>query len=167
MKMSFLMGRAVAASLLLATAAGPVAAQRQGDQGVGVMLGNPSGFSYKIFLDERFGLDAALGVAQGEPDAHVTLLIHDFDILKRSPAFRDFNGDSALYVGFGPRSLFDDDDTEFGLRVVAGMSMFPSASPWEFFGELAPVLRLTPNSGTDFDFAVGLRYYFPAIRPRS
>jgi len=162
------MKRIVLASVLILSAFGGRAqAQRQGDQGVGIMLGNPSGFSYKMFLDEQIGIDAALGINQGEPDAHITFLFHDFDILKRTPAFQNANGDIPLYLGVGPRALFDEDDTEFGIRLVAGMSFFPNDTPWEFFGELAPVIRLTPETGGDFDIAVGLRYYISAVRPRT
>ena len=154
------------ALLVVASAVSVRAAEHAGDQGVGIMVGNPSGFSYKYFLDNNVGIDGAFGVDQGDADAHVTLLYHDFDVWKRTPAFQNVNGDMPLYFGVGPRALFAH-DTEFGLRFVVGTSFFPANTPWEIFGELAPVLRFTPSTGGDFDFAVGLRYYIPAIRPRS
>ncbi len=168
MNANSLIRRAALLSLALVTVSGGIAqaADRQGDQGIGIMIGNPSGLSYNYFIDSKISLDGAFGIDQGEPDAHLTLLIHDFDILKQTPAFRDLDGDAALYFGLGPRALFAD-DTEVGLRFVAGISFFPRATPWEIFGEVAPVLRMTPNSGGDLDFGIGLRYYIPAIRPRS
>jgi len=161
------MKKSLLTALLVVAAAAPLhATDRAGDQGVGVMIGNPSGLSYKMFLDNRIAIDGAFGVDQGRADAHVTLLYHDFDVWKRSPAFQNVDGDMPLYFGVGPRALFDH-DTEFGLRFVVGTSFFPANTPWEIFGVLAPVLRFTPDSGADFDFAVGVRYYIPAIRPRS
>lgn len=144
-------------------------ADRRGDQGIGVMVGNPTGFSYKIFLDERIGVDAAFGVAQSELDTHVTLLFHDYNLLGRSPSFANVTsrGDLPLYLGIGPRALFEDDDTEIGIRLPVGISYFPHRTPWESFIEIAPVVRLTPETGMDLDFAIGVRHYFPAIRPRS
>lgn len=147
----------------------PAFAQRTGDQGIGVMLGNPSGFSYKMFVNERVGVDAAFGVDQGELDTHVTVLFHDFDFLRRSPSFNGItaSGDAPVYFGIGPRILFADDDAEFGIRLPVGLSYFPHQTPWEAFFEIAPVVRLTPDAGLDLDAALGVRYYFPAIRPRA
>ena len=39
----------------------------------------------------------------------------------------------------------------------------PTNTDWEFFGEFAPVLRVTPDVGINADFALGVRYYFRAI----
>jgi hypothetical protein len=161
--------RVAAAILAAALFVAPARADHAGDQGVGVMLGNPTGLSYKIFLDDQIGIDAAFGVDQGDLDTHVTLLIHDWNLMRRSPNFADItrNGDLPVYFGIGPRLLFADDDTEVGLRLPLGASYFPHGTPWETFIELAPVIRLAPSTGLDLDFSLGVRYYFPAIRPRS
>lgn len=158
----------IALAVLFAVAASPALADRRGDQGVGVMVGNPTGFSYKIFLDNRMAVDAAFGVNQGELDTHVTLLIHDFNLLSRSPSFEPLtrDGDVPVYFGIGPRLLFEH-DTEFGIRLPVGISYLPHQTPWEAFFEVAPVIRLSPSTGLDLDFGLGVRYYFPAIRPRS
>jgi hypothetical protein len=159
----------VLASLLVFS---PAYAIRRGDQGVGVMIGNPSGFSYKMWLDEGVAIDAAAGVDQGEFDLHTTFLIHNFDTAKgwakTSSVFKSIleDGDLPWYFGAGPRVLFED-KTEFGVRFPVGFSFLPHDSPWETFAEFAPILRFTPDVGIDADFGIGLRYYFPAIRPRN
>ena len=145
-------------------------AARRGDQGVGVLLGNPSGLTYKMWVDEKVAIDGAVGVAQSEFDVHATLLIHNFNWAKNIKdnlikGITD-SGDFPLYFGVGPRVLFDD-KTELGVRFPLGLAFMPHQSQWEFFGELAPVLRLTPSTGIDTDYSIGLRYYFPAIRARS
>jgi hypothetical protein len=76
------------------------------------------------------------------------------------------SGEFPFYFGFGARSLFED-KTEVGVRFPLGLAFLPHETPWEFFGEFVPVLRLTPDTGINADFAVGVRYYFPAVRPRS
>lgn len=147
-------------------------AARRGDQGIGVMVGNPSGFSYKFWLDESFGIDGAAGIDQGEFDLHTTFLYHNFDTARNwaqtSSFFRSItqNGDFPWYVGAGPRILFED-KSEFGIRFPVGVSFLPHNTPWETFLEFAPVWRFTPDMGVDADLALGVRYYFPAIRPRS
>lgn len=160
--------RVAAAALILGLAASTARAERWGDQGVGVMVGNPTGFSYKVFVDERLAVDAAFGVDQHQLDAHATLLFHDFNLVRQSPSLSSLtaNADIPVYIGIGPRLLFDN-DTELGIRLPVGFSIFPHRTPWEIFTELAPVIRLTPESGVDFDFSIGVRYYIAAIRPRS
>jgi hypothetical protein len=145
-------------------AANPAAADRGGDQGFGIMLGIPSGLTGKFWFDDTFALDAALGIASGELDVHMDLLYHDFNLLPRLGL--DTSGaPTALYFGIGPRMIFEDDE-ELGIRLPVGISLFPNQTEWEFFGEFAPVIRLTPDTGLDGDFAVGARFYFSAVRPR-
>ncbi len=170
MKLNF-RTKMILAGLVLACAT-PVRAERRGDQGVGVMIGNPSGFSYKMWLDEAVGIDGAVGIDQGEFDLHATFLYHNFETAKKwaatSSVFRSIteDGDLPWYIGAGPRVLFED-KTEYGIRLPIGVSFLPHNSEWETFAEFAPVLRLAPDTGIDGDFAIGVRYYFPAIRPRN
>ena len=155
-------------ALMLATA--PVFADRAGDQGVGLMLGNPSGFTYKFWLDNNMAIDGGAGVDNSALDLQATFLWHNFSWANK---FQDSfiknitdNGDFPFYIGVGPRILFKD-NTEFGVRVPFGLSFLPHNTTWEFYGELAPVVRFTPDTGMNFDFGVGARYYFPAVRPRA
>lgn len=163
--------RWIGGMLLLALAV-PAWAQRQGNQGYGVMVGNPSGLSGKYWLDETFAMDGAVGVAQGEFDVHLTMLVHSFRWYDRMPGIKKSlnglisRGELPFFFGVGPRLLFEDKE-EFGIRVPVGLSYLPNESQWEIFGEIAPVIRLTPDGGVDGDFALGVRYYFEAIRPRS
>jgi hypothetical protein len=136
-----------------------------GDQGYGIMLGNPSGLSAKFWFSNQIAIDGALGVDRGELDAHVTFLYHDHSLLQQWNIPEPTNTDMSLYVGAGPRFLFADND-EFGIRFPVGVTFFPRSTPWEFFAELAPVLRLTPDTGFNGDFGIGARYYFDTIRPR-
>ncbi len=153
---------------LLVTLILPVHADHSGDQGIGLMLGNPSGASYKVWLNNIAAIDAAVGVAQGDFDIHATLLWHNFTWAKgindRLIKGITDSGDFPFYFGVGPRVLFQG-NTEVGLRFPVGLSYLPNKTDWEFFTEVAPVLRFTPDTGIDADFAIGARYYFPAVRP--
>ena len=144
---------------------------RGGDQGLGVMIGNPSGLTWKMWLDDAVAVDAAAGIARSEFDLHTTLLWHNFDWANRMAANSEFfsrvtaGGELPIYFGIGPRALFEH-KTEFGIRFPVGVAYIPDNAKWEFFGEVAPVVRLTPDTGFNGDFAIGARYYFPAIRSR-
>lgn len=144
--------------------------ERRGDQGVGIVVGAPSGLTWKMWLDERIGLDVTAGVRDSELDLHANLLWHNFAWLRRSndKLLKDIaeRGELPYYFGFGPRVLLED-KTEFGVRLPVGLAFLPHDTHWEFLGEFAPILRLTPDTGFNADFLVGVRYYFKAIRPRS
>ncbi len=141
-------------------------AMNAGDQGYGIMVGNPSGLSGKMWFNDRVALDGAFGVDQSKLDAHVSLLFHDFELLKSLNIQQSSSRlQVPVYMGVGPRILFAD-KAEFGIRTPLGISFFPERTEWEVFTELAPVIRLSPSVGLDFDFALGCRYYFWAIRPK-
>lgn len=159
---------AVLAVFMMAVSSTGWTASREGDQGYGVVLGNPTGITGKFWLDDIWALDGAVGVARSEFDVHATLLHHIFGWEK---GLRDGEGlhskaEFPVYVGIGPRVLFED-DTELGVRFPFGLSFLPHASPWEVFLEFVPVLRLTPNAGFNGDFGLGFRYYFQSYKPRS
>jgi len=144
-------------------------AERAGDQGFGVELGRPTALTGKIWLDNQWALEGVLGVASSELDVHLVLLYHDFGMIRNSKSASQFfdgllkNGEVPVYFGVGPRVLFED-KSEVGLRFPVGLGFMPAKSPWEFFAEFAPILRLTPSVGFNGDFGLGVRYYFKAIR---
>jgi hypothetical protein len=144
--------------------------ERTGNQGFGVMLGNPTGVSAKYWINEGIALDGAFGVARGEFDVHADLLFHLFHwseeavFLPKWVKDADYARELPFYFGMGPRLLFADDN-EFGIRFPFGFSYLPHTQPWEVFFEVAPVVRTTPDFGFNGDIAIGARYYFAAIRP--
>lgn len=137
-----------------------------GDQGYGLIIGNPIGLSGKVWFSDRVAMDGAVGINQGDFGVHFSFLFHDFDVLRRMRINQNPDLETPVYFGVGPRLIFSDND-EFGIRLPVGVSLLPKGTPWEFFVELAPVLRMTPDTGLDGDFALGARYYFDAIRPRN
>jgi len=147
------------------------AAERRGDQGFGVMLGRPTAVTAKVWMDNNWTLEGAVGVASSDLDIHADILYHDFSLIRNSSSLSQIfggmldHGEVPVYIGAGPKVLFHD-DTEIGIRIPLGLSYFPNQSPWEFFMELAPVVRLAPSGGMNADYGIGARYYFEAIRPR-
>ena len=142
-----------------------------GDQGYGVMLGNPSGVSAKFWFKNDWAVDGAVGIARGEFDIHASLLKHDYDWTETTGGFgRMFSGlttsgDLPFYFGVGPRLLFEH-NKEFGIRFPVGVSYIRKAQLWDVFVEFAPVVRITPDFGFNGDYAIGIRYYFEAIKPK-
>ena len=137
-------------------AAGLAVAQDQGT-GVGIIVGEPLGLSLKTWVDRDEAVDGGIGYSiEGDPSwqVHIDYLLHDFSV----PDRLGFMG--ALYAGLGARINFSENkDNIFGVRVPFGVSFF--LPHCDLFVELAPILDVAPEFGSEFNGGVGLRYFFP------
>ncbi len=121
--------------------------------GVGVMAGDPTGLTAKYRFDATNAVD--LGIGLDDFSVHADYLWHDWSLFPQSPQTRP-----AAYYGFGAGLIDRKHDSILMARALAGVSLFFTSQPFELFAELAPVLKLTGDSGLDLDAAVGVRYYF-------
>jgi len=146
--------RLILLSVALAAAVPAVAADTP-KLGVGAVLGVPFGVTAKYALDSVYAVQSHLGVSDGDFTMNADLLRNFDKILPRKvPGTR-----IPLYAGLGLK-VKSERETFVGIRFVGGVSMFHSTKPYEFFAEVAPVLRLAPNVDGAFDGAVGFRRYF-------
>ncbi len=145
------------AVLAVALSAGTGWAQKAGDLGAGVILGNPTGGSAKYWLSGTQALDAGLGFS-GDFAVHADYLWHAWDVLPKPR-----QGRLPAYLGLGGR-VEAGDDAQFGIRTVGGLAYWLPRHPIEIFLEVVPVFRLAPSTGVDLDAGIGLRYYF--TKPR-
>ena len=142
----------LALACVLAFAA-PSRAQKAGDLGAGVILGNPTGLTGKVWLNGTQAVDAGLGFSTNLA-LYGDYLWHGWNVLPQ-PA----QGKLPVYLGLGAqvRTL---DDAEFGIRTVAGIAYWLPNNPVELFFEVVPVFRLTPGTSIGLDAGLGLRYYW-------
>ena len=137
----------------LAALSAPAKAQKGGDTGVGVVLGAPSGLTGKLWIDDKQAIDAGLGW-NSELEVYADYLWHAWDVVPQPP-----EGKLPVYLGLGAQArMFND--TEFGIRTVAGIAYWLPRHPVEIFAEIVPVFHLTRNTGVGVDGAIGVRYYF-------
>lgn len=120
---------------------------------VGAVLGDPTGGTLKLWLDDALALDAGVGYS-GDATFWGGLLWHDWRLLPQ-PA----KGRLGLYLGAGPR-LEAARDAEFGVRTIGGLSWRLPEHSLEFFAEAGPVFRLTQGGGVGADGGVGVRLAF-------
>lgn len=144
--------RLTALAVALTVAAAPAAAQRARELGVGVIAGDPTGGTAKLWLDPTTAVDAGVGFS-GDTALWATLLVHAWDLLPQPK-----EGRLAAYLGAGPR-VETARDAEFGVRTVVGASWRLSKHPLELFVEGGPVFRMTPRGGVGADAGLGLRAY--------
>ena len=127
------------------------------EYGVGLMLGNPTGFSGKYWLDDTTAIDGGLAYSFGK---HTDLSIHSDYLLHNKSAFyfQDVHA-LDLYYGLGGRIEFGD-SVELGIRVPVGLAHRFTEQPVDIFGEIAPILDFIGTTGVELHIAVGARYYF-------
>jgi len=123
--------------------------------GLGIIVGEPTGLSAKLWTTEHTALDAALAwsfAGDGFLRLHSDLLWHKhyFEVEK---------GQLPVYFGVGAKLVFAS-DLELGIRIPIGISYQFESGPFEVFLELVPVLNLLPKTRIDFDGGIGARYYF-------
>ena len=128
------------------------------DLGVGIILGDPSGFSAKFWTSESNAIDLAVGYSFIGPSEgvgiHVDYLYHVDNLIKSKEVL-------VVYYGYGLRiRILDDHSNIFGVRGVGGILWYPQDIPIDVFFEVAPSFRLLPNADLDISFGLGSRYYF-------
>lgn len=140
-------------SVAAAAAAAVAAHAAPKELGVGVVAGDPTGGTAKLWLDDRVALDAGVGFSGGAA-FWADALWHDYALLPQPS-----EGKLGLYLGAGPR-VETSHDGEFGIRTIGGLSWRLDKSPLEIFAEAGPVFRMTNGGGVDADGGVGVRLYF-------
>ena len=126
--------------------------------GLGVMIGEPTGFSGKYWLNETnavdFGMAYSFVRSHSALSLHADYLYHSFDIIKS-------NYRMPVYFGYGVRlRLVNKDDNALGARGVIGINWLSNETPFDVFLEVAPVFNLFPSTSLNLDAAIGARYFF-------
>ncbi len=145
----------------------PIAAQDHGF-GLGIILGEPTGLSVKLWTSKINAFDFGLGVGLGGDRLkykgdyneggrihfHMDYLWHSFNAISSTERF-------PLYYGIGGRfNTSGGYEDSFGIRGVFGIAWFPHNTPIDVFFELVPVFQVTPLTGLGIDAGLGLRYFF-------
>ena len=148
---------AVLVLTLLALSAYDLRAQNKGT-GLGVILGEPTGISFKHWLSGATAVDAGLAWSFAADDVHfhMTYLIHAFDWIKSRD---EFGSRLNFYYGVGGRARFDK-DSRAGGRGVIGLVYFFKGAPLDAFLEIAPIMDMVPETDFDLNGGIGIRYFF-------
>ena len=133
------------------------AADRPGGLGLGVVVGDPTGFTGKYWMTPVHALDFGIGGDEGDFQLYGDYLWHGWRAFPQPS-----RGQLAAYLGLGA-GVQTAHDTILNLRTVAGVSYWFDTYPVEVFFELVPTFRITPDSGGELNAGLGLRYYFKAF----
>lgn len=129
---------------------------RDGNIGLGLIFGEPTGLSAKLWTGKTTAFDAGAAwsfVSGGYFQVHGDFLFHDFNIFKVD------KGKMALYYGFGGRVKMAD-VTIISVRVPIGISYQFEKTAIELFLEIVPMLDIVPATEVGIGGGAGFRYYF-------
>lgn len=126
--------------------------------GVGFILGQPTGLSFKVPTGGGHAIDGGLSWSDGDGDASTFHVHVDYLFQKRNVIALEKGPGIHLHYGFGLR-LRDHADTHCGLRFPVGLNYTFARTPIEIFFEFAPVFDLAPATRLDANAGVGVRFY--------
>ena len=131
------------------------------DIGIGVILGEPTGISGKMWWDENIAFDGGLAWSLVDDtclNIHADMLWHNWDVLVDAFEVED-SGKLPLYYGIGGR-LRAGDDTKLGARFVIGASYIFEHAPFDIFLEIVPIMNIVPKTEVDINASLGGRFWF-------
>lgn len=147
--------------IFIALVFGSVQGFAQKEFAVGLVLGNPTGLSGRMSIESDRSVDLALASSSGARHWHV----HGTYLFENIKTFQTELEPLNVFYGIGARMTSFENDrkqdkTSLGVRLALGLKMNLPTPQSEVFGEVAPVLDLTPDIEVDFDVGIGFRFRF-------
>jgi hypothetical protein len=125
--------------------------------GLGVILGEPTGLSGKIWLGPKTAFDfaAAWSFTDDEAlDLHFDHIWHDYDHIDVD------QGRFALFYGIGARAKMEEDDARLSVRIPLGIVYLVEDAPLDVFLKVAPMLDIAPETDVSLAAGLGVRFFF-------
>lgn len=150
------MGRRILLISLMGLLACTTAQAQDEGFGLGIILGEPTGISGKLWIEDNKAFDGAIAWSFEDETAvhlHTDLLFHSGNVVRVEM--------SKLlgYYGIGGRIKFEN-KTKVGIRVPLGFNYLPTKTPIDVFLEIVPLLDLAPSTKFNLNAAIGIRYFF-------
>ncbi|HAP70841.1 MAG TPA: hypothetical protein DCQ41_00120 [Cryomorphaceae bacterium] len=154
--------------LLIIAFLGTLAAEAQefkGHYGVGLAIGEPSGFSIKKFINNGEAFQYTLGYSTVKDQEGVNIgadfLLHNYDFITAE------KGKIPFYYGAGIHlRSYNDMGNQVYARVPLGLAYEVSDLPLDIFFEFAPGIAVIPQPSLVTNFALGGRFYFDFNKAR-
>ncbi len=130
-----------------------------GNFGLGIIIGEPTGVSAKLWIGDNHALDAAVAWSFIGNDQDIILHIHADYLYHTFNIFNVEKGRLPLYYGIGARIKFQD-RSRVGVRVPVGLEYIFRGNYVDLFLEVVPLFDLTPETEFGINSAIGIRYFF-------
>ena len=135
--------------------------------GLGVIIGEPTGISAKLWLSNTNAL--AFGLGWSVEGYRFDGFDSDYDRVTRTHIHVDYlwhsfsaiNSNFPLYYGIGGRiNTGPEYSGTFAVRGVIGIEWLPRSTPLDIFIEAVPTLQLISSTGLGIDAGIGARFFF-------
>jgi len=148
--------------LIMVCATVLVTEARSQDRGIGagVIVGDPTGISMKIWTTTDNALQFAVAWRSRDPFLGTRVsfsgdyLWHSFDAIRSSHRFPVYYGVGGVIASGGAA------DPALGVRGVLGIDWLSRQSPFDVFIQVVPVLVLAPSTDVELGAGIGARYFF-------
>lgn len=141
----------------------PVAGTCSQRVGLGIIAGEPTGISVKVWSSGTTAVAGAAGWSLRKGDwlyMHGDYLVHRYEL--DAP---ELDGSMPYYFGLGGRVLLREGaDSRVGIRVPLGIDYVSDSGRFDVFFEIAPILDIVPETSFAFSGGAGIRFYFQALR---
>ena len=131
----------------------------KGHYGIGLALGEPSGFSIKKFNNNNEAFQYTLGYSAVKGQEGINIgadyLLHNYDFITTE------KGRIPFYYGGGIHlKSYNDAGNQLYARVPLGVAYEAVEFPIDVFFEFAPGVAVLPSPTLVTNFAIGARFYF-------
>jgi len=137
----------------------------KGQYGIGLALGEPSGFSIKKFNNNSEAFQYTLGYSTIEGREGINIgadfLLHNYDFITAEKGMIPF------YYGVGIHlTSYNNAGNQIYARVPLGLAYEVTDLPLDIFFEFAPGIAVIPEPSLVTNFAIGGRFYFDLNKAR-
>jgi hypothetical protein len=130
---------------------------QQNGFGLGVVLGDPTGISAKMWSTDNTALDFGLGYSFTSNnslfDFYADYVFHNSEWIQAEENF-------IVYYGPGARLQLHESQSRLGVRGVIGILWLPRNTNFDLFIEAAPILDIIPGTHVSINLGIGFRYFF-------
>ena len=122
--------------------------------GIGIILGEPTGLSAKLWTGSNNAFDFGVAWSFGD-NGHMLL---QADYVWHSGLSSTSSGKFALYYGIGGRIIFSD-KPDVGVRIPIGLDYVFSSAPIDIFVEVVPIMDFIPSTDFELNGGIGIRFW--------
>ena len=126
----------------------------QGNFGLGIQFGEPTGLSAKLWTGSNNAFDFGVAWSFGD-NGHMLL---QADYVWHSGLSSTSSGKFALYYGIGGRIIFSD-KPDVGVRIPIGLDYVFSSAPIDIFVEVVPIMDFIPSTDFELNGGIGIRFW--------
>ena len=138
--------------LVVLITSSPILAQ---SWGIGIMIGEPTGISYKIWQNKTIAWAGGVAWALGQQwklHLHADYLFHNYNF--------HLTKEIKIITHLGLGGKFKIEESAIGIRVPLGLNYIFANAPLDCFFEIVPILDLIPATEFWLGAALGVRLYF-------